>query len=101
MEQLEVTWWRAAKIWWSLVWRGMFYVSVITFSLGIIIGLLAAALGLTEYIRPYAEVVGFIVSIPVGIWVVKIVMEKHYADFRIVLMPSLESMLDEKPPDKT
>lgn len=99
MEQLEVTWWRATRIWWSLAWRSIFYTLLFTFLLGIIIGLLAATLGVAERIRPYAEVIGFIIGIPIGIWVVKIVMEKHYSDFRIVLLPSLESMLDDKSTD--
>lgn len=100
MEKLEVTWWRATKIWWSLLWRGIFYALIIGIPLGIIIGFLAATLGVAKEIRPYAQVVGFIAGIPIGIWVVKIVLEKHYSDFRIVLLPSLESVLNNKPADK-
>ena len=34
MEQLEVTWWRATRIWWSLAWRSIFYTLLFTFLLG-------------------------------------------------------------------
>lgn len=100
-KELQVTWWRATKIWWSLLWRGIFYVLAVTLPLGFLIGITAAAFGVVESVRPYSEILGGIVGIPIGIWVVKIVLNKHYSDFRIVLLPSLESMLDGKPEDKT
>ena len=99
-QKLEVTWWRAARIWWSLLWRGLFYTIIITFLTGILVRLLAASLGLSEHVQPYAEVMGLIAGVPIGIWVVKIVLEKHYSDFRIVLLPSLESLLDDEPDEK-
>ncbi len=35
-----------------------------------------------------------LVSIPVGIWVVKTILAKDFAKYRIVLVPSLESRIE-------
>ncbi len=96
MEILEVTWLHATKIWWSLLWRGIFYVLLITLPVGFALGVIAAVLNITEQAQPYFQLIGGLIGIPVGIWVIKIVLEKQFSDFQIVLTPSVESMLDEE-----
>ena len=94
MNKLEVTWWRATKIWWSLLWRSMLYVVLISIPIGFFIGIIAAALNITDQMAPYYNLIGAIIGIPVGICVIKIVLSKQFSDFQIILIPSYESILD-------
>ena len=94
MEEIEVTWLRAARIWWSLVWRGMLFSMLAGMAAGAILGLVFGFLGQTDNLEQYAEVVGIAVSIPVGIWVVKTVLTIQFRHYRIVLLPSNEALLE-------
>ena len=44
-EGLEVSWSRAAKVWWSITWRTIVFGMLIGFGMGIVAGLLGVALG--------------------------------------------------------
>lgn len=99
MEMLEITWWRATKIWWSIFWRCLFYGTVISILLGFVAGFTSAALHVTEQVKPLLELTGFIIGILISIWVIKMVLGMQYSDFRIVLLPSFESMLDKEHPE--
>jgi len=94
MEEIEVTWDRAIRIWWSLAWQGVLF-SVIAGALaGFILGAILGALGMGESIEKYGQLVGLLVGIPVGIWVVKIVLTKQFRSFSIALVPSTEVLLE-------
>jgi hypothetical protein len=86
---LEVTWFRAMKVWWSLGWRAILFGALAGGVAGFVIGLLGAAAGVpSEQISRYGGLAGIAVGIPVGIWVVRIVLRKSWSDFRIVLVPN-------------
>ena len=94
MEEIEVTWNHAIRIWWSLAWRGILF-SVIAGALaGFIVGAVLGALGMGENIEKYGQLVGLLVGIPVGIWVVRIVLTLQFRSFRIALVPSTEALLE-------
>ncbi len=95
MKTLEVTWWRATRIWWSMFWRSMLYVFLISLPLGLIIGLLASSLNINRVPEIYLQLLSGIIGIPVWIWVIKIVFEKQFSDFQVVLTEPLESLLDD------
>lgn len=95
MEKLDITWKRAIKVWWALLWRGILFTLLITFPIGIVIGVIAASMGEVEHVRIYGRLVGMILGIPIGIWVVKIVLNKQFSDFQIVLLPSNRAILDQ------
>lgn len=78
MTNVEVTWGRACEVWWSLVWRTVLLTVPATFVTTFILWMLDAA--------QYAGVAGALISIPVGIWVVKLVLGKSYSKFRLVLV---------------
>ena len=61
--------------------------------LGAILGALGMA---TERIELYGQLVGYLVAIPVGIWSVKHVLSKEFREFRVVLLPSQEKILEEQ-----
>ena len=87
MNELEVTWGKATKIWWSMAWRGVLVGLLGGFIAGLFIGFIGAALGISEQtISALATLSGLVVGIPIGIWVVKYVLGKKFGDFRIVLV---------------
>ncbi len=88
--ELEVTWKRAIKVWWSYLWRN--FIAIIGASLiggifGGIVGFVGAALGasfetLQVIIMPIAVIIGLVVSIiPI-----KMILGKDFGEFRLVLV---------------
>lgn len=87
MNEVEVTWGNALKVWWSIVWRAILFCAIAGFVVGLIIGFVGGFMGSDrEFITRLSALAGGIVSIPVGIWVVKIVLTKRYSSFRIALV---------------
>jgi hypothetical protein len=84
---VELTWARAAKIWWSLFWR-----TVLLGALaggvcgGILAGILTASGTPPQVIKMVARLAGAIVTVPIGIWAVRSVLQSAWSDFRIVLV---------------
>ena len=86
---LEVTFSRAAKVWWILSWLAILFGSLAGGAAGFVIGIICAAARVApEQIRRYGGLAGVAVGIPVGIWVVQTVLKKSWSDFRIVLVPN-------------
>jgi ABC-type uncharacterized transport system permease subunit len=87
VEFVEVTWLRAVKVWWSLLWRTVLFVflasAVIGFILGMIMGLFKAE---PQAIITTSIIIGYIVSILIGIAVTRIVLKKEYSDFKLALI---------------
>ena len=95
MEELDITWVRAFKIWWSLIWRGLLYGIVLSIVLGFPLGLIANALGLEQAQAQFLiQNVIALCGLFLGIWILKVVLSKSYSDFRIVLVPSDEALLN-------
>lgn len=76
----EVTFERAARIWWALAWRGLLYCGLS----GFLIGAVEGFWGLARLAVPS----GVLVGIPVGTYVVRCVLRKRYQNFSIRLVPS-------------
>ncbi len=84
---VEVTWERAAKVWWSLLWRAVLFGGVAGGVFGAIVGGIMGASGASlEQIATVTKSVGILVGIPVGIWVTRSILRKSWSDFRIVLV---------------
>ena len=82
MQEVELNWERAIKVWWSLAWRGVLF----GFIAGFIAGFIVGALGFPNL----GTLAGLVVGIPIGMWVVKLVLAKSFSDFRLALV-SLEN----------
>ena len=95
MKKLEVTWWRVIRIWWAWAWRYILYIVVISFPLGFTIGLVAGMTGYGHLAESIGNIVSALMGIPLSIWVLKVILEKQYSDFQIMLVPSFESYLDD------
>jgi F0F1-type ATP synthase membrane subunit c/vacuolar-type H+-ATPase subunit K len=86
---LEVTFSRATKVWWSLLWRAILFGTLAGGAAGFVIGIICAAARVApEQMPRYGGLAGLAVGIPVGIWVVQTVLKKSWSDFRIVLVPN-------------
>ncbi|MDH3830267.1 MAG: hypothetical protein OEV12_02370 [Gammaproteobacteria bacterium] len=102
MEEIQVTWGYAIKIWWSLTWRVALFGGLAGFALGLLFGLFGAATGTAdEVVYSWVQIGGMLVTIPVGIWVVKSILNKDFKKYRIILVPSLESRVEAQIQDRT
>jgi len=87
MNEVTVTWGRAIKVWWSLLWRAILYSILAGLIVGIFVAIFGAILGIDSASSTgLSGIFGFLVGIPIGIWVIKIVLQKKYSDFRIALV---------------
>jgi hypothetical protein len=84
---LDVTWTRAMKVWWALVWRAALA--------GLVVGAILGALGgigvaLTGRGDPgtVGGALGTIGSLPASIYVVRQILRKRFRDFTIRLVPT-------------
>lgn len=87
MNEVEVTWGRTVKVWWSLIWRTILFCSLAGFAVGFIIGFLGPVVGISRESAPlYSMLGGFVVGIPVAIWIVRTVLRTPFSDFRLALI---------------
>lgn len=93
MEEIKVTWARAAQIWWSLVWRGFLVSGLAGLTIGLVAGAIGGILNQPEAVKPWGNIVVILAGIPIGIWVVRTVLTKQYKHYRIALVPSYEAQL--------
>jgi hypothetical protein len=88
--ELEVTWGRAARVWWAYFWRNLVAVaagSLIGIALGAILGFILGAAGArAETIRIAAFPIGIVVGLLVSIVPIRLVLGKDFGAFRLVLL---------------
>lgn len=87
VEYVEVTWRHATKVWWSLIWRALLFGSFAIAAVGLVLGFLMELVNINpETIKAICIVTGYIVCVPIGIVVTKLVLNKSYSNFRIALI---------------
>jgi len=87
MDILEITYKNVLHIWWSFFWRALLFSVVAGGVLGGIFGFIAGALGVNlELIGQVAGILGYLISIPVSIFVFKRALEKKYRDFSVAFI---------------
>lgn len=87
MEEVEVTWVQAARIWWSWAWRFLIWTVPTAVLFGFSIGLALAFLGLSiEPFTPYIQGFGAAIGIFFGIFAMKNIMGKQFNGFKIMLV---------------
>ena len=89
MTELEVTWDRTLKVWWSLAWRAVLFGFLGGFVIGFVVGFLGGLVGAEkQVVMLLYKMAALIAFIPIGIWVVKVVLIKRFPGFRIALIQS-------------
>jgi hypothetical protein len=93
--ELEVTWKRAVKVWWSYLWRNIIALigaviigGVIGGIFGFILGMLGAS---EEIVQLVVTPIGFIIGIGISIVPIKMILGKDFGDFRLVLIENVPS----------
>jgi hypothetical protein len=97
VEELVPGWSIAARIWWSLTWRVLLYTLLASGFAGFVIGIVLAATGVAvDEIPGWAQYLGIVVAIPVGIGVVKKVLGLTWGRVRIAVVPSYERLVEQE-----
>lgn len=88
METVEPKVGRVVKIWWFFMWRTVLFSTIAGVVVGFLLGLLLLFVGMAETTKQgIAEIIGLLITVPVGIWVMSQLFDKQFSDFRIVLLP--------------
>ena len=91
--ELEVTWKRATKVWWSYFWRSIFAIigaMIIGGFVGGIYGYILGMLGASaETVQLVVAPIGFIIGIGISIVPIKMILGKDFGDFRLVLIEKI------------
>lgn len=86
---MDITFRRAGSVWWAIAWRMV----VLSLGVGFVVGAIEGAIGVllgmaSPAIRILTALSGIVVSVPVGIYAVKLGLRKKYREFSICLLPS-------------
>ncbi|MCJ8294649.1 MAG: hypothetical protein MJK15_09605 [Colwellia sp.] len=88
--ELEITWKRVIRIWWSFLWRNILAILgavVIGALVGFIFGLILGAIGVpVETIKMIVQPIGFLIGLGISVIPLKMVLGKNFGEFRLVLI---------------
>ena len=88
--ELEITWARAVRVWWALLWRNILAILAAMVIGGVVGGILGFVLGMAgvsvETIGSISALLGGIIGLAVSIVPVKLVLGKKFSEFRLVLI---------------
>jgi hypothetical protein len=87
MQELEVTFGRAAQIWWAWVWRAVLFGMLSSFPLGLLVSAIGIPLGFNALqLMPVSMILGAIAGIIISIWAQGKILKKKFSTFRIALV---------------
>lgn len=87
MQEVEVTFGRAAQVWWAWLWRAMLFSLLFSFVTGFVIGLAGQFAGLNpKEIIPINMLLGAGIGVMISIWMMTKILKKKFGSFRIVLI---------------
>ena len=84
MNELEGTWSRATKVWWSIVWRAVLVSGLGGFIMQIILRFIVSG---SEEQAMVLVITMVIAMVPVYIWATKQALNRSYSDFRLAVVP--------------
>ena len=93
--ELEITWKRAAKVWWSYLWRNLIAIvgaviigAIVGGIFGFILGMFGAS---KETIQVVVAPIGFIIGLGISIVPLKLILGKDFGEFRLVLIKNVSN----------
>jgi hypothetical protein len=88
--ELEVTWGRAARVWWAFVWRNLIALVValvIGAAVGFVIGFAMGAAGASQRTIQFVTApIGAFMGLGISIVPVRMILGKNFGDFRLALV---------------
>lgn len=88
--ELEVTWKRAVRVWWSYIWRNVVAVIlglIVALIVGLILGLIMGLMGSSEQMITYvSNAFGLMIGLAISIIPIKLILNKSFGEFRLVLV---------------
>jgi LytS/YehU family sensor histidine kinase len=88
MVEIEVTWDKVAKIWWSILWRYILFAGLFGGLFGFIVGFVGGIIRINKATFVSISLFGCsIIALAVSLWVLmKVFRKKNFGDFRIALI---------------
>ena len=86
MQELEVTFGRAAQVWWAWFWRSTLFALLASSVVGFTFGFIRASLGFHGSALPVSFTLGAVVGVLVSILVLAKVLKMKFSSFRLVLV---------------
>lgn len=88
--ELEITWSRATRVWWSYLWRNLLAIIgavVIGAIVGGILGFIMGMLGVPQAtIQLIVAPISFVIGLGISIIPLKMILGKDFGEFRLVLI---------------
>ena len=91
MQELEITWQRATRIWWAWIWRALALSVVCGGLIGFAIGFFGAILGFRN-VAPLTMVVGIVVGVITGVAMLVTALKKSYPGFRVAFIAQSDAL---------
>lgn len=88
--ELDITWKRTIRIWWSYLWRNLIAIiasMLIGGIVGFIIGFILGAIGVApKTIQLIVMPISFTLGLAISIIPLKMILGKNFGEFRLVLL---------------
>ena len=96
MNEAKSTWVRTIKVWWSVVWRFIAVTVVLVIITSTVERSIVTMGGLSQetvdqFKFQFEFAIISILNIPITIWATKQVLNKSYSDFRLALVPIVQT----------
>jgi ABC-type multidrug transport system permease subunit len=87
MQEVEVTFGRAAQVWWAWLWRALVFTVLFSFLSGFILGFAGHFAGFTsQQLIPISMIFGVTAGVVISIWMMSKILKKNFGSFRIALI---------------
>jgi hypothetical protein len=92
--ELEITWSRVIRIWWSFFWRNLICIVVtmlIGMVFGFIVGFIMGAMGFPPRVIMFVTgPIGLVMGLAISVVPLKLILGEDYGEFRLVLLAKQE-----------
>lgn len=83
---LEVTMGNTLRIWWAFMWRTTLFSLLFVVVIGFFSGIILSVIGKDELAGIVGGLLGYMISIPISIFVFRYILEKRFKKFSIALI---------------
>jgi hypothetical protein len=94
--ELEATWSRVIRVWWSYLWRNliaMVVAVIISAIVGFVSGFVMGAMGVSvETIQLISFPIGAIIGLAISVFPMKMILGKDFGEFRLVLLSKQDAL---------